>query len=152
MTAMTNDYTTIGGVLDAMYASISFEPGQRPDWSVHHAIFEPRARMVRVTDGGIFEFDNESYIRNIEAMIDDGSFPSFHEVERWRTIWRFGNIAHVTSAYRSFSHRGGPEIDGGINSIQMLERDGRWFISAMLWRREGAALRVPDRAASLVTE
>jgi len=144
-----HDYTTIDSVIDAMYASVTFEPGARPDWETHHAIFAPGARMVRMTDEGIFPFDSESYIRNIEARIDSGAFVSFGESESWRKTWQFGGIAHVTSAYRSYDTPGGVDIGGGINSIQLFERDGRWWISAMLWRREGANLLVPEDADGL---
>ena len=48
------------------------------------AVFAPNARLVRVTDEGVFEFDPESYRANLEAMIDSGAMTSFWEEETWR--------------------------------------------------------------------
>jgi hypothetical protein len=30
-----------------------------------------------------------------------------------------------------------------VNSIQLFRRDGHWWISAMIWRRDGATVRIP---------
>jgi hypothetical protein len=35
-----------------------------------------------------------------------------------------------------------------VNSIQLFKRGGRWWISAMIWRREGRDVRIPDAARS----
>ena len=131
-------------VIAAMYAAVSFENGARPDWSRQAEIFAPDARLVRVHDGGIFEFDLASYRENFNAMIDSGEMPSFWEAELWRETREFGDVAHVLSAYESRRTRGGQDLGRGVNSIQLFRRDGRWWISAMLWRREGASVRIPD--------
>ena len=131
-------------VIAEMYACICFEEGQRPDWSRQAAIFAPAARMVRVTDDGIDEFDLESYRANLEAMIDSGAMPSFWEGEIWRDTQQFGEIAHVLSAYETRRSRNGEAQNRGVNSIQLFKRGDRWSISAMLWRREGRTVRIPD--------
>jgi hypothetical protein len=127
-----------------MYASICFERGERPDWSRQSELFAPGARMVRITDEGVFEFDLSSYRANVESLIDSGQMPSFWEAELWRETHRFGEMAHVLSAYETRASRHGEVLNRGVNSIQLFERDGRWWISAMLWRREGQALRIGD--------
>jgi len=131
-------------VIAEMYASICFEEGQRPDWSRQVAIFAPGARMVRVTDDGIFEFDLQSYRANLEAMIDSGSLPSFWESEIWRDTQQFGEVAHVLSAYEARRSKNGDVVNRGVNSIQLFRRNDQWLISAMLWRREGKSVRIPD--------
>jgi hypothetical protein len=133
-------------VIAAMYDSICFEEGQRPDWSRQTAIFAPGARLVRVTDEGVFEFDLNSYRANLEAMFDSGALTSFWEAEIWRETRQFGEVAHVLSAYEARSSRNGEVRNRGVNSIQLFRRDDRWWISAMLWRREGQDVQIPDTA------
>ncbi|MEA2165052.1 MAG: hypothetical protein QOK37_3179 [Thermoanaerobaculia bacterium] len=134
----------LDGVIKEMYDSICFEEGQRPDWSRQTAIFARGARMVRVTDDGVFEFDPESYRINLEAMIDSGAMPSFWEREIWRETRQFGEVAHVLSAYETRRTRDGEIRNRGVNSIQLFQRDGQWWISAMLWRRDGKTIRIPE--------
>ena len=137
---------TIDEVIKEMYDVVSFEPGQRPDWRREDAIFAPGARVVRVNDSGVFEFDMNAFARNFDAMIDSGALPSFWEGEIWRRTDLFGDMAHVLSAYESRRSRDGEYINRGVNSIQLFQRDGSWWISAMIWRRDGAEVRIPADA------
>jgi hypothetical protein len=135
----------LDSVIAEMYDAVSFEPGTRPDWSRQDAIFAPGARVVRVNDQGVFEFDLDSYRQNFEAMIDSGELPSFWEAEIWRETRLFGDVAQVLSAYEARRKRGGELLHRGVNSIQLFQRDGRWWISAMIWRRDGDQVRIPER-------
>jgi hypothetical protein len=134
----------IDSVIAGMYDSVSFEMGSRPDWKRHDEIFAPGARMARITDDGVFEFDNRSYQENVDGMIEAGTLTSFWEAELWRETHLFDEMAHVLSAYEARRSRGGELIGRGVNSIQLFRKDGRWWISAMLWRREGRSVRIPD--------
>ena len=100
-------------------------------------MFAPGARLVRVTDDGVFEFDLQSYRANIEAMIDSGAMPSLWEGELWRETRELGDdVAHVFSGYETRVSRDGAFLNRGVNSIQLFRRDGRWWVSALIWRRE----------------
>ena len=134
---------TLDSVIADMYDSVCFEKGQRPDWQRHTRIFAADARLVRITDEGIFEFDLQSYRENIEHMIDSGELTSFWEGELWRETRQFGEMAHVLSAYETRRSRDGEVLNRGVNSIQLFERDGQWWVSALLWRREGKVVRIP---------
>jgi hypothetical protein len=135
----------LDAVVTEMYASVCFEKGERPDWSRSAAIFAPAARMVRINDSGIFEFeDQKTYQADFDRMIDSGEMPSFWEGELWRETKEFGDMAHVLSAYETRRSRNGEFMNRGANSIQMFRRDGHWWISAMIWRREGKNVRIGD--------
>ena len=133
---------TIDEVVKAMYAQICFEKGSKPDWAAQDEIFAPGARMVRVNDEGIFEFDLKSYRKNFEEMIANGTLPSFWEAEIWREERVFEDVAHVLSAYETRYAPDAPLLNRGVNSIQLFRKDGRWWISAMIWRREGAGVKI----------
>lgn len=132
-------------IIEDLYASVSFERGERPDWALQDEIFAPAARLVRVNDSGVFEFDPQTFRANLEQMIDSGTLPSFWEGELWRDAHEYGDIAHVLSAYEIRASREGEVVGRAIKSIQLFRREGRWWISAMLWRREGEHVRVGDR-------
>lgn len=120
---------TLDEIIAAMYASYSFEEGSRPNWALQAEIFAPGARLVRVNDDGVFEFDPASFRKNLEEMIASGAMTSFSEREVWRDVKEFGDIAHVLSEYETPLFR-------AVKSIQLFRRDGRWWISAMIWRRD----------------
>lgn len=138
----------IDSVIGEMYDAVCFEEGERPDWNRQSEIFAPEARMVRMNDDGIFEFSEQSYRVDFDAMIDSGVMPSFWEGELWRVTHQFGDMAHVLSAYETRRSRGGPVMNRGVNSLQLFRRDGRWWISAMIWRREGRDIRIPEKPPS----
>ena len=137
---------SIDTVIAEMYGMVSFVPGTRPDWTRQSEIFAPNARLVRVNDDGVFEFTPETFRQNFESMIDSGVLPSFWEREIWRETHQFANVAHVLSAYETRRTRAGDVINRGVNSIQLFERDNNWWISAMIWRRDGKTIQIPERA------
>jgi hypothetical protein len=57
------------------------------------------------------------------------------EKELWRKVDRFGNIAHVLSAYelRFRSETGDSITRRGINSVQLFFEGGDWVIVSLLW-------------------
>ncbi|HKS25580.1 MAG TPA: hypothetical protein VJZ76_22515 [Thermoanaerobaculia bacterium] len=138
----------LDALITAMYETVSFEPGERPEWSRQSEIFAPGARLVRVNDSGVFEFDLDSFRTDFERMIDSGQLPSFWEAEIWRETRFFGDIAHMLSAYESRSSRSGEFLGRGVNSIQLFQRDGGWLISAMIWRRDGRDVRISATGTS----
>ncbi|HET8773905.1 MAG TPA: hypothetical protein VFP80_08950, partial [Thermoanaerobaculia bacterium] len=124
---------TIDETIAALYESVCFEEGQLPDWSWQEKAFAPGARLVRVTDDGVFEFDLPAYRANIEALIDSGAVTSFWEAETSRETRELGpDAVHVFSAYEARRSRGGAFLYSGVNSIQLFRRDGRWWVSAMI--------------------
>ena len=135
---------TLDDLILRMYASICFERGGRLDWLGFTDLFAPGARLVRVTDEGVFEFDVNSYRAAFEKMISSGEMSSFWEGELWRETFELDDLAHILSAYETRTARDGPILNRGVNSIQLFRRNERWWISAMLWRREGQAVRIPD--------
>src|SRR5919201_1701534 len=142
---MIRSMNDLDSIIAAMYESVSYEKGGHPDWETDEKIFAPGARMVRINDNGVFEFDLPSYRADFERMIATGELPSFWEGEIWRETRLFGDMAHVLSAYETRRTRGGEILNRGVNSIQLFKRDGQWTISAMIWRREGRDVKISER-------
>jgi hypothetical protein len=129
-------------VIAALYDVMCFDAGGHPDWDRLSNILAPDARLVRVTDDGVFEYNPTTFRRDIERMIASGALPSFWEGELQHSVQQFGDIAHVLSIYEGRSSRNAAVLFRAVKSMQLFRRDGRWCISALLWRREGAGLRV----------
>ena len=142
---MSFDPTSIGAVIDEMYAMISGPAGPR-DWSRQRAVFHPDARRMRT---GVDEH-GEPWIKIMsldEYREDTAPFFAanpFYEVEIAREVAVFGNIAHVWSTYEA---RRAPDDTTperrGINSIQLYRDErGCWRIMSMIWdnEREGSPL------------
>jgi hypothetical protein len=135
---------SIDDVIAAMYDSMCFEEGSRPDWARQSELFAPGARLVRVNDDGVFEFDPRSFREDLEAKISAGTIASFWEGELWRDTRDFGDVAHVLSVYETRPSRDAQPAGRAIKSIQLFRRAERWWISAMIWRRDGNGFRISD--------
>lgn len=126
---------SVADVVAKMYASMGFERGGRPDWQAQREVFAPHARLVRVGDGVVYEFDPESFRKDLEAMIDSGTLTSLFEREVEHDANVYGDIAHVLTTYEIRTSARGDLLSRAVKSIQLFRRDGRWWISAMIWQR-----------------
>lgn len=139
-------HDTLDSVITAMYETVSYEAGSHPDWEREAQIFAPHARLVRMNDDGVFEFNLASYRTDFEKMIASGLLTSFWEAEIWRETRQFDDMAHVLSAYETRKTPDGPIVNRGVNSIQLFRRDGRWWISSLIWRREGRTVTIAEKS------
>lgn len=147
MKTLPFDPTSIGAVVDTMYAMISGPAGPR-DWAMQAQVFHPEARQIRTWIGDdrrpqMKIMGPADYQADVEAFFNAHDF---YEVEIARRIDEFGNIAHVWSAYeaRTALGEGAPERRG-VNSIQLFrEADGRWWIMSMIWDNERPGLSLPS--------
>lgn len=61
------------------------------------------------------------------------------------TIEQYGDIGHVLSTYEKHIW-GDTQVRGrGINSFQMVRKDGRWWITSLIWDEETGAGPVPAK-------
>lgn len=123
-------------MIRALYRAMCFEAGGQPDWPLLEEVLAPKARLVRVTDAGVFELDPRTFRQDIEAMMAAGALPSFWEAEVSRELQQFGDLAHALSRYEARWTRDGEVLFRAVKSMQLFRREGRWWISALLWQRE----------------
>lgn len=128
------DPTRLESVIAANYASISFEEGEDPDWSLDRTLFAPGARLTRVSRDRIDSMDPDEYRHQFEAIRAERGWTSFWEGEIESKVDVFGGIAHVASRYEARPSAASSEILGaGVNSIQLIHRDDGWKIFSVLW-------------------
>ena len=140
---------SIEQVVAVLYKVISGPADLERDWDGFRALFWPgtRLRLTRWTtpEGeereDIRDYDVESFIETATPIFRESGF---WEHEIWSRMERFGNIAHVLSTYES--RLGSPQAKAagrGINSIQLLFHEGRWWIASIAWDVERANNPIP---------
>jgi hypothetical protein len=87
--------------------------------------------------------DVDGYIaRSADYLEKDG----FFEKEIARSTQQFGHIAHVWSTYESRHKADDPRpFMRGINSIQLLYDDARWWIVTIYWQHESPEEPIPEK-------
>ena len=144
--AQDHDLTTVDGIIEALYASISGPAGDR-DWDFFRSLYTPNAIMGAMTAGpdGKLVYRGmtpDSYVeRNAPFFKQNG----FWEKEIGRNTIEFGELVHVFSAYEFKAERNGEEIkQRGVNSVQLVKESDRWYIVSIQWNSEREDLLVED--------
>lgn len=137
--------------LRQLYQLISGPAEQERPWDQIASLFLPAARIrmelveedgaVRSVDWSVEEFAREA----AEHYRQNG----FWEREIARRTERFGNIAHIFSTYESrVGDPGSDPIARGINSVQVVKREGRWQIASIVFHVERPGTPIPEEYLS----
>lgn len=150
MSAPADDFSTIDGLILAMYAIISGPAGPR-DWDRERALFHPGARLMPAGRGpaggaGGEIMDIEGYIASRSPFF---SANAFFEVETARRTLVFGDKAHVLSAYEGRRSPEGEPFLRGINGLQLYFDGRRWWIVSIVWDNERPDNPLPVLAGRL---
>lgn len=142
--ADAKDVTEIDQLIKALYDVISGPAGAR-NWERFRSLFTANAFMGATvgTPMGVkyVTFTPEEYIKQNDALFRQ---EAFHEKELARTVNQFGNIAQVFTTYE-FELDNGKMKQRGINSVQLVREQGRWWIASIVWQEEGKGLPIPDQ-------
>ncbi len=138
--------TTVEGVVNTVFETISSPKGVERDWDKYKELFFPEARLysarVAQDDAMVGGMTVEEFVQNERKyLLGSGYFekPISMKVEQ------FGHIAHVRSVYES-RRRAEDEkpYTRGIYSIQLVETGGRWWILNILWQAEDKQNPIPE--------
>jgi hypothetical protein len=128
------DDRAITDLLKQLYAVISFEEGEEPDWPGLERIFSRHARITRITPEGADYLDPASFLAMTRNFLDIGAYTSFFEFEVARRVERFGDIAQVWSLYETRRNKTARVALGrGVNSIQLIREGDAWRVLGLLW-------------------
>ena len=144
--AQSADIAAIDSLTARLYAAISFEPGEQPPLDQLPGLFYPGARMI--SNGGAQPrvLTVDEYLVSFQGGIKNGNIPSFVEDELWQRTEIFGNVAHRFSTYVTYrSRKDEKPFMRGINSIQFIKADGRWYISSIAWSDERGERKIPEQ-------
>jgi len=138
-----NDVSSISNLTTALYAVISGPAGPR-DWSRFENLFAPGAYMgasQHTSDGKRFHlFSPREYAKMNAPLFSKFSFT---EKELSRAVHKFGSIAQIFSSYEFTLSSPKPLTRRGINSLQMINEKGRWWILMLIWDEETADNVIP---------
>jgi hypothetical protein len=136
------DVSSIENILKAMYEVISGEAGPR-DWNRFRNLYHEKAYMGAIynkSDGskGYRTFTPEEYIlRSAPFMADN----YFYEKELGREIMIYKELVSVFSAYEFNTP---DKTQRGINSVQLIFVENRWWISCVIWEEESNKNPLPE--------
>jgi len=147
--ARPEDVKSIDSILSALYGVISGPPGER-DWNRFRSLFLPQGRLTSATkrpDGTwrIHPMGVEDYAKGAgDYFMQHG----FFESAIVNHVQTFGNVSQVFSSYESRHAAGEAPFARGINSIQLLNDGGRWWIVSILWDEERGDNPLPKEFAA----
>lgn len=140
--------SSIDSIIYNLYDVISGDKNQSRDWDLFRYLFRPEAKLipVRLSPDSLFKsryLSVEEFIENAKAYTE---LNGFHEKEIFRTKERFNNICHIFSTYETYySKKDKIPFAKGINSIQLLFDNERWWIVNIYWQAETADKRIPEK-------
>jgi hypothetical protein len=146
------DHTTVEGIMTELYASVTRAPGAPFEWDRLRAIMLPGGIMLpqtRQTQGASRIMSVEDFI----TWIDEGWKPiigtardrGFFERQTHLVVEQFGDVAHAFTTYEKGPYEPRAVQGRGINSVQLVRREGRWFILSITWDEENSAGPLPER-------
>jgi hypothetical protein len=152
--ANSADVGSLDAIVNALYASLSFESGAQPEWRRFRSLFDPAALMVRVDarlarqhgadsdESAVRVSSIDDFVARTTAAIESGALPELRERELTRRTEVFGDLAAVFSTYdRSV----GEDVRRGINSIQLAKDGERWWVISISWSDEIEHGSLPSR-------
>lgn len=148
--APAGDDPSIARLLEQLYAVISFEEGDEPNWEGLKHLFSKHARITRITPEGTDYLDPRGFLAMTQNMLELGAYTSFYEFETGRRIEQFGDVAQVWSFYETRRNRAAREPLGrGVNSIQLIREDGDWRVLSLFWDERYAELNADSGNAAV---
>lgn len=143
--ANPTDVASIDAILRAVYDVISGPAGQKRDWNRMRSLFTANARLMPKGANGLRSGSVEDYIRMNGPTLEQNGFI---ERELARRVEQYGDIAHVFSTYEARNRADGPVIMRGINSLQLVRHQGRWWVVSIMWQSETPQNPLPSNYLS----
>jgi hypothetical protein len=133
-------------IVAALYDVISGPAGQARDWDRFRGLFAIGARLLPAaprTDGSVpAALSPDDYM----TRANDALLKGFFEQEVANRTEAFGTIMHVFSTYESRRAKTDEKAFArGINSIQLMQHGGRWWIVTVMWDQERPENPIPPR-------
>ncbi len=139
------DVSSPDTIVKALYECISGPAGGR-NWNRLRSLYLKGARLVPT--GERLHKDSKLQVMTVDEWIDDVqdyfAENDFYETEVMRHMDRFGDIIQAFSTYEARNHPDSAAIARGINSIQLLQHEGRWWIVTVLWGNESRDNPIPE--------
>jgi hypothetical protein len=141
------DVASPQAIVTAAYDSISGPATQERDWNRLRSLFLPGAHFIQSTPDA-----DGKYTTNVLSMDEFVAAATpyfkehdFYERELWEHQDRYANIVQRFSTYASARTKDGEPFARGVNSFQLLYKDGRWWIVTIFWQEEDREYPIPAK-------
>jgi hypothetical protein len=127
-------YPTAESVVQALYRLVTIEKGQKTDWEQVRNLFLPQAVIVlRVSKDASQIFDLQGWIDDFvawdeKAKVIETGFSEKIMVMKPRV---FRDIANVFVLYEASITGSTHAPTRGVDSIELVKKDGRWWIASI---------------------
>jgi hypothetical protein len=150
-----SDVDTVDHLLASLYNVISGPAGKPRDWSRFRSLFLPDGRLgvirpeaaatqtTPASKGDAVFLTPDMYVAR-----DDPYFKThgFFEHSIANRVEEFGNLVEVWSTYESrHAADDSQPFARGINSIQIVRAQGRFWIASILWDDERTGVTLPEK-------
>ncbi|HEY5255136.1 MAG TPA: hypothetical protein VIJ53_10820 [Acidobacteriaceae bacterium] len=149
------DVNTVDHLVASLYEVISGAAGKPRDWDRFRSLFLPDGRLGVIRpetpatkDGPARKGDTVFLTPDMYVQRDDPYFKAhgFFERSIANRVEVFGNLVHVWSTYESrHAEHDSQPFARGINSIQIVYAQGRFWIASILWDEERPGLVLPEK-------
>ncbi len=136
---MNADVQTIDSLIRAVYECVTCEPGATPQFERDRALFVKDPLIYADRAEGMRRLTLDEWMAGAAPILTKG----FYEAEIARREMRFGRIAQVTSVYETRLSKDAPLLKRGINSLQLLWEEERWWILSIVWDNERTGNPMP---------
>ncbi|WP_203295175.1 hypothetical protein [Luteirhabdus pelagi] len=143
-----NKVQTLDSTIETLYSVISGEKGEERDWALFQYLFTENAKLIptgmnQEKSFNVNYWSPEEYIEKAGVYLQANGF---FEKEIHREVQTFGSLTHVFSTYESYnSQNEETPFARGINSIQLLYDNYRWWIVNIYWVGESEANPIPKQ-------
>lgn len=137
-TGASADAAPLDALIAALYAGVSYAPGEVRDPAALQALFVPDARVfvTRAGPGGrlkVDAMDVAGFSRlNQQRLAGRG----FYEREVHREQTRYGGVVHAWSVFEARRAPDAAPFARGANTLQLVDTDAGWRIAAITWELE----------------
>jgi hypothetical protein len=150
-----SDVDTVDHLVTSLYDVISGPAGKPRDWDRFRSLFLPDGRLGVVRpetpatkDASARKGDAVFLTPDMYVQRDDPYFKThgFFERSIANRVEEFGNLVHVWSTYESrHAEHDSQPFTRGINSIQIVYAQGRFWVASILWDEERPGLALPEK-------
>jgi hypothetical protein len=138
---------SVDGITKEVLNVISGAKGEERNWDWFRHLFLPDATFSVVVQ----RKDKEALVRTftleefIKSSTQNSIQSSFYEYEIGKKTEEYNGIAHVFQTYKTKADNFEEE---GINSIQLVYTNGRWWVLRILWTSNRNGLEIPEKYKS----
>jgi len=149
-----NDVDTVDHLVASLYDVISGPAGEARDWDRFRSLFLPDGRLGVIRPAAAAHDDparkGDAVLLSPDIYVerDTPYFKThgFFEHSIANRIEKFGDLIHVWSTYESRHAESDTQpFARGINSIQIVRAQRRYWIASIMWDAERPGLTLPEK-------